>query len=122
MTRALPEWTGANPDTPIPPRVRVRIFERYHGACQGCLRKIAAGDKWDCDHIVALVNGGEHRETNLRILCAWCHKKKTAQDVAIKSKTAKVRAKHLGIRKPSRFPGSRDSRWKKKMDGSVVLR
>jgi hypothetical protein len=51
-----------------------------------------------------------------------CHAKKTKADVAEKAIVARKRQKHLGIRKPSRFPGSRDSGWKKKMDGSVVRR
>ena len=46
----------------------------------------------------------------------------TAADMAQKSKDYRVRAKHAGIKKPSRFPGSRDSKFKKRMDGSVVLR
>lgn len=42
--------------------------------------------------------------------------------VAEKSRIYRKRSKHLGVSKPSRFPGSRDSIWKKKMDGSVVRR
>jgi 5-methylcytosine-specific restriction protein A len=38
------------------------------------------------------------------------------------AKAKRVVDKHRGIRKMSRFPGSRDSKFKKKMDGSVVLR
>jgi 5-methylcytosine-specific restriction endonuclease McrA len=74
------------------------------------------------DHIVALVNGGSHRESNLAPALRSEHRRKTAQDVAQKSKDYRVRAKHNGIKKPSRFPGSRDSKFKKRMDGSVVLR
>jgi 5-methylcytosine-specific restriction protein A len=59
------------------------------------------GQKWDCDHILALVNGGEHRERNLApILAGKVHREKTAEDVKIKSKTARMRAKHLGLKKP----------------------
>jgi hypothetical protein len=32
------------------------------------------------------------------------------------------RAKHIGIRKPSRFLGSKDSAFKKKISGEVVRR
>lgn len=41
MTRALPEWIGKTPDTAIPARVRVRVFERFGGICQETGRKIA---------------------------------------------------------------------------------
>jgi 5-methylcytosine-specific restriction endonuclease McrA len=121
--RELPEWIGATPDSKVPPRVRLRVFYRDDGTCQcGCGRLIHAGEKWQTDHTIALINGGENRERNLRTLLVKHHAAKTKEDVAQKSKDYRVRAKHNGIRKPSRFPGSRDSRWKKKIDGSVVLR
>jgi len=107
MTRTVPEWIGKSPDSAIPPRVKVRLFEKAKGKCECCTRRIGAGDKWDADHIVALVNGGENRETNLQVLCSWCHKAKTKQDVKAKSKTAKVKAKHLGIKRPKQKIQSR---------------
>lgn len=100
--RAVPEWIGATPDTAIPPRVRLRVFERCGGKCGQCNRKIGPADTWIVEHLTALVNGGENRERNLGITCGWCKPVKDAVDVAIKAKVAKVRAKHLGIRRPSR--------------------
>lgn len=103
MTRSVPEWIADHDDQSIPPRVRVRLFEAAAGRCAACSRKIGPADTWQADHIIALVNGGEHRETNLQVLCDWCHKVKTREDVAIKAKGAKVRARHLGIKAPSRL-------------------
>jgi 5-methylcytosine-specific restriction protein A len=122
MTRGIPEWIGRAPDTPAPPRVRLRVFERYDGICYLSGRKIMPGDKWQLEHPHAIINGGENRESNLAPALVGPHKVKTAQDLAQKSKDYRVRAKHNGIKKPSRFPGSRDSKFKKKIDGSVVLR
>ena len=34
----LPEWVGETPDTPVPKRVRIRVFERDRGQCQICTR------------------------------------------------------------------------------------
>ena len=31
MARSVAEWVGATPDTPVPPRVRLRVFERDEG-------------------------------------------------------------------------------------------
>jgi len=101
--RAVPEWIGSSPDAAIPPRVRLRIFEAHGGICHISRRKITASDKWDCDHIIALTNGGEHRESNLAPALRDKHREKTAEDVAIKAKGAKVRARHLGVRPPSRL-------------------
>lgn len=124
MSRAVIYWCPISDDAPIPPRVRLRVFIRFDGLCQcGCGRKIQAGEQWDCDHIVALINGGSHSEGNLQPLLNEHHKAKTRQDVAIKSKTARVRAKHLGIkRKRSSFQTNRDAPFKKRFDGTVVRR
>lgn len=97
MSREVPEWIGATPDTPIPPRVRLRVFEAYGGKCYRSGRKIMAGDKWQVDHVIAIINGGENRESNLAPILDAEHKTKTRADVATKSKTARMRAKFLGI-------------------------
>jgi 5-methylcytosine-specific restriction protein A len=97
--RAVKEWIGANDNTPIPERVQVRVFAKFDGVCQcGCTRKIAAGEAWDVDHRVAIINGGANRETNLQPLLRAHHKTKTARDVREKSITYRKRKKHLGIR------------------------
>lgn len=102
MTRAVPEWIGATPDSAIPARVKVRVFEAHGGVCHISKRKIRAGEPWDADHVIAIINGGENRETNLAPALKAPHREKTADDVAIKSKTARMRAKHLGV-----FPKSK---------------
>lgn len=121
--RSVPEWIGATPDTAIPPRVRLRVFERAGRRCEECSRPLLAGDKWQADHVLALINGGENREGNLRCICDWCHKAKTASDVAEKSRTYRRRLKDAGIRETKRpMPGSRNSPYRKKMNGEVVPR
>jgi 5-methylcytosine-specific restriction protein A len=124
MTRSLPEWIGATPDTAIPPRVRLRVFEAKDGRCGQCTRKITAGEPWTLEHIKALVNGGENREANLGVTCSNCLAGKNAADVAEKATVYRKKAKHLGIKaKYSRpLPGSKASGWKRKMSGEVVRR
>ena len=122
MTRAVPEWIGKTDDSAIPPRVRLRVFARYDGVCYLSDRKITASDKWEAEHIIAIINGGQNRESNLAPALVVPHKVKSAADMKQKSKNYRVRAKHTGIKKPSRFPGSRDSKFKKRMNGNVVLR
>lgn len=124
MSRAVPEWIGKTDDAAIPPRVRLRVFERNGGICHLSKRRIQAGEPWDCDHIVALINGGEHRESNLAPALRDKHREKTALDVAEKSAVRRKKMKSLGIapRKGRPMPGSRASGFKIKMNGEVVRR
>lgn len=123
MSRSVEEWIGKDDDEPVPRRVRVRVFTLADGQCAICRRKLRPGDKWTCDHALALINGGQNRESNLQVLCEWCDKPKTVFDVQTKSKTARRRANHLGIKcKRSSFATNKDQPWKKRMDGSVVRR
>lgn len=123
MSRSVEEWRGATPDTPVPPRVRARVFLRFDGRCHACTRKVRPGEPWTCEHLKALINGGENRENNLGITCENCLPQKNAADVAEKSLVARKRAKHLGIRQTSRpIPGSRNTPWKRTLSGQTIRR
>jgi 5-methylcytosine-specific restriction endonuclease McrA len=119
MTRTTPEWIGKTDDTPVPPRVRLRVFEKYGGVCQICTVKIR-DKRWICDHALAIILGGYNRERNLQPIHEECDRKiKTPFDVAQKRINNRVRSKHLGIkkRKGRPMPGSRDSGIKMKIGG-----
>jgi len=122
--RKVSEWIGTNDDQAIPARVKLRVFQRHGGECAICTLHIRGALLPAYDHIVALINGGENRESNVQLLCVPCHKIKTGADVAEKSKVARVRAKHLGIKTPKRnpMPGSKASGFRKRMDGRVERR
>lgn len=120
--RSVPIWVGNTEDAKVPTRVRVRIFEAHGGRCWISGRKIMPGDLWDLDHKVALCNGGSHSEDNLAPALRDKHRAKTAEDVAEKAKTARVRKRHLGIKAPSRFACSRSSGFRKKINGKVEPR
>jgi 5-methylcytosine-specific restriction enzyme A len=119
VTRALPEWIGKTDDSRPPPRVRLRIFEAHRGICHLTDRKITSADEWEVDHVVALINGGENREANMAPVLREAHRIKTADDVALKAKVARVRKKHLGIKPKFKraLPGSRSSDYKAKIGG-----
>lgn len=97
MARTPKEWIGKSDDAKIPPRVKQRVYDRENGSCHICKLPIKVGESWDADHVIALINGGEHREANLKPAHKHCHMEKTASDVAEKAKVAKKRQKHLGI-------------------------
>lgn len=118
--REVPEWIGKTPDSKCPDRVSLRIWERCRGRCHISGNKIQRGDKWDLDHIIAICNGGENRESNLAPALRDKHREKTAADVAERAKTDRIRKRDIGLTKPSRpIPGSRASGLRKRMDGTV---
>ena len=112
MVRAVPEWIGKTPDTKAPPRVSLRIWERENGMCHLSGRKIMPGEPWQLDHKIALINGGENRESNLFPALADKHKEKTRADVAEKSHVAERAKSHVipkgktGSIKSAPFPRS----------------
>jgi 5-methylcytosine-specific restriction endonuclease McrA len=99
MSRSVPEWIGKTDDTAIPRHVRARVFEAHGGRCH-ISGQIIRDKNWDCDHIVALINGGEHRESNLAPALREYHKIKTKADVAEKSRVSRKRQKFIGVKKP----------------------
>lgn len=101
MSRSLPEWIGATPDTPIPPRVRLRVFQAHNGVCHISKRKIMPGEPWECDHVIPLIQNGENRESNLAPALVSKHREKTAEEVAEKSHVYRMAAKHAGTWKGS---------------------
>jgi len=122
--RSVPEWVGKTPDTPVPPRVKLRIFNRYDGRCYLSGRKIGPGDEWETEHKLALALGGENRESNLAPALKAPHKAKTKRDNAMKGKADRIAKKHRGIRKPQKggFQTNRNGKYKAKVGGGVEKR
>lgn len=108
MPRSVPEWIGKTDDTMPPPRVRDRVLTANDQRCHYCHRVIRPSEYWQCDHVVALVNGGLNIESNLRPACRNCCYVKTAADVAEKSKVARMRIKHTQPRPKSKFRKPQD--------------
>lgn len=120
--RATEEWRGKSPDTAFPDYVRLRIAERDGWICQcGCMQKIEPTiDAWDTDHKVAIVNGGENRESNGATYFRKHHQQiKTPADLREKSERYRSQRRHFGMKKPHGrpMPGTKRSGWKHKMNG-----
>ena len=103
---------------------RARIFEAADGICHICGGRIQVGEAWDLEHVTPLSMGGADEESNLRPAHAKCHRDKTSSEAPILAKAKSREAKHLGFKAPSRnpIPGSRDTPWKRRMDGTVERR
>ena len=107
-------------------RERVRLFHLHGGICHICETKIdGSREGWEIEHVISLAMGGEDKDGNMKPAHWKCHKKKTAEVDAPRLAQAKRReAKHIGAKAPSKrpLPGSKASRWKKRMDGTVERR
>jgi 5-methylcytosine-specific restriction protein A len=104
MARSTKEWIEEDHDKPIPDRVKDRVIRAANNLCGYCGLRVRVGGG-EVDHIIALANGGEHRESNLRYVHKHCHKIKTAEDVKQKAKDYRKRKKLYGFGKPKRaFP------------------
>ena len=80
--------------------VRDRVYTRGDGKCAHCTRSIDEKLRPAIDHIIAIINGGKNRESNLQLLCVPCHKTKTKADVAEKSTVYRKRMKDRGLIAP----------------------
>jgi 5-methylcytosine-specific restriction enzyme A len=105
MARTVDEWIASNDNQAIPARVKVRVFDRAGGVCAVCTLKVKGKLLPAYDHIQAFINGGEHRESNLQLLCVPCHAVKTGADLAEKSRVYRKRLKDLGIRSAPKMRG-----------------
>lgn len=97
LGRTVKEWIGKTPDTPAPPRVRLRRLLEYDRKDYITGEVIRPGDEWDLDHIIALANGGENRESNLAPVLRKNHRVKTAEDRKTQTKTNNMTKAAYGI-------------------------
>lgn len=97
--------------------------------------------KIEADHVTPLAMGGSHHPSNIQPLSKEDHLVKTKRDVAVIAKSKRIEADQAEFRRrmlekvgqepedqPQRrrksrpMPGSKLSRWKKKIDGTVERR
>jgi 5-methylcytosine-specific restriction endonuclease McrA len=107
MARSVKPWRGKTHDTKAPPRVRQRVFDAHGGVCHVCKLPIKQGETWHLDHVIALIEGGENRETNLAPAHAHCNMAKANGEKMRKAKVQRTRQKHTGARKPKQTIQSR---------------
>lgn len=108
----------------ITAKMRADIFLRHNGVCHLCSLKVHPGEEWDVSHEIPLEAGGKDDDTNWLVAHRKCHRVHTAKvDAPLIAKTKRMHQRHIGAKKSKNpIPGSRDSPWKRKMDGTVVRR
>ena len=103
-------------------KVMAQAALRADGRCEGCTRRLMTGD-YHYEHVIPHAIGGSPNLDNCQVLCCSCHSVKTTiEDVPRIAKSKRNYRKARGIKNPSRFPCSRDSKWKMKIGGGVERR
>lgn len=106
----------------LSPTARAIVFRDNGGVCYLCGRKVAPGEDWQVEHPLAVALNGPQDLASLKVVHVDCHKPKTAEDIRRIRKADRNAKRAAGIKKRSRMPGSKDSRWRKKVNGEVVAR
>jgi 5-methylcytosine-specific restriction endonuclease McrA len=101
---------------------KLAIWEREKGMCMVCGVKLMTG-KFIFEHVRALELGGADTDDNIRLTCKGCATEKTKQDHSMAAKAKRQKRAVLGMKtSKSPLPGGKNSKWKKKLDGTVVKR
>lgn len=100
-----------------------KIFLAHNGKCCNCGQQIRQGDGWFVEHPVPLAQGGADDDTNTAPAHTKCKPAKDAADAASKAKRDRlVTAGWESAARGKPIPGSSRTKWKKKLNGQVVLR
>lgn len=104
--RAVKEWIGRTPESMPGKLVKLRIYARQNGLCAcGCGRVMNLNrDKIDCDHKIALKDGGENRESNLQLMLHEHHVAKSSLEATARADANSHQAKAFA-RPPSKWQG-----------------
>ena len=80
-------------------------------------------DRWELEHVIPLAGGGTDDDDNLRPVLAKAHLEKTKVDLERIAKGKRIALKHNGAKRSAHpMPGSRASKWRRKMNGEIVPR
>ena len=104
-------------------KTRAAAFLRSGGCCEECGAKLKTGEG-EYDHDKECWEGGDDSLENCRVLCKVCHEEKTGEAAGRRSKADRQRDKHNGTwkRKTKPVPGSKDSGWRKPLNGPAIRR
>jgi 5-methylcytosine-specific restriction endonuclease McrA len=103
-------------------RRKLAIWEREKGKCMVCSVKLVTG-KFIFEHVRALELGGTDTDDNIRLTCKGCATEKTKQDHSNAARAKRKKSSVLGLKQSKTpMPFGKGSKFKKKMDGTVVRR
>lgn len=121
-------WILPERRKPLTRKEYAELYLRQDGRCPQCGQKleVKGGNEVEIrdEHLNPLWRGGSNELSNRELWCKPCTRPKDAEEATQRAKVKHSRDKHIGAMPKSKnpIPGSRSTRWKKKLDGSVVER
>ena len=113
---------AVHPRKPLSAKQKMQMFLAHAGTCCVCGEKIdGVRESWD-EHVSPLWLDGDNSAENRAPAHERCARQKTAKEAGERAKGRSVAEKHFGARVKSKMPGSRGSKWKKKLSGETVRR
>ncbi len=106
-------------------RERMRLFRLHNRICHICSAPVSWNERWEIEHVIPrwAIGAAADTDDNMKPAHSKCHKPKTKDEATARAKAIRRETKHLGGHRPKAImPGSRNSRFKRKMDGTVVDR
>jgi len=119
------EDVGVTNRKSLTPGQRLKLWEQHKGICVICELPIdGVREKWIDEHIKPLAEGGTNDMDNRGPAHVLCAKAKTGEDAKRLAKARRTKRKHLGIKRATSRPlmGTKESGWRKKMNGDVERR
>lgn len=101
--RPVKEWIGRRPESMPGQLVLLRLYAKQNGLCAcGCgIVMNLNRDQVDCDHRLALIDGGENRESNLQLMLRKHHRAKTSTENTQRAEGRRHQAKAFAKPKTS---------------------
>lgn len=105
-TAHIKEWVGRTDESMPGIHVLLRLYAKQNGLCAcGCGRTMNfERDQIDCDHILALRDGGENVEANLQLLLQEHHQVKTVAENIARGVERRHKAKAFKALRPKQKP------------------
>jgi 5-methylcytosine-specific restriction endonuclease McrA len=114
---------SVTPRKKLTPKQRLQLFLEHSGRCFLCRQPIQVGQSYTIEHVLPLALGGSNEWENLAPVHNSCASEKTRKEATERAKGRRIAEKHFGSRQSKRpMPGSKASKYKRKMDGTVVRR
>ena len=112
------------PRKPLTSKQRLEMFVAHDGKCCLCGGRIdGVREAWIDEHVAPLWRDGDNAMSNRAPAHVKCARAKTSAEASDRAKGRGAAERHFGAKQsPRPMPFGRRSRYKKKIDGTIIER